>query len=45
METNIKLLRVRKKLDPRLMARILSGLRSKKKKSGREDVSNGMRGS
>ncbi len=45
METNIKMLRVRKKLDPRLMARIISGLRSKKKKSGREDVSNGMRGS
>ncbi len=39
MEANIKLLRVRKKLDPRQMARILSGLRSKKRQSRREDVS------
>jgi Pyruvate/2-oxoacid:ferredoxin oxidoreductase delta subunit len=39
METYIRLLRVRKKLDPRQMARILSGLRSKKRKSEREDVS------
>ncbi len=39
MEANIKLLRVRKKLNLRQMARILSGLRSKKRKSGREDVS------
>ncbi len=39
METNIRLLRVRKKLDPRQMARILSGLRSKKRKSKHEDVS------
>ena len=39
MEANIKLLRVRKKLNPRQLARILSGLRSKKRKSGREDVS------
>lgn len=34
MEANIKLLRVRKKLDPRQMARILSGLRSRRKKKG-----------
>lgn len=34
MEANIKLLRVRKKLDPRQMVRILSGLRSMRKKKG-----------
>ena len=39
METYIRLLRVRKKLDPRQMARILSGLRSKRRKSGRGEVS------
>ncbi|MCJ7581509.1 MAG: 4Fe-4S dicluster domain-containing protein [Candidatus Aminicenantes bacterium] len=38
METYIRLLRVRKKLDPRQMARILSGLRSKKKKPERPKV-------
>jgi len=38
METYIRLLRVRKKLDPRQMARILSGLRSKKRKSERLEL-------
>lgn len=38
METYIRLLRVRKKLDPRQMARILSGLRSKKRKSERPEL-------
>ncbi len=41
METNIRLLRVRKKLDPRQMARILGGLRSKKRKSRKADASIG----
>ncbi len=39
METHIRLLRARKKLDPRQMARFLSSLRSKKRTSRRGDVS------
>lgn len=38
METNIRLLRARKKLDPRQMARILSGLRTKKRRSELENI-------
>ena len=45
METYIRLLRVRKKLDPRQMARILSGLRSKKRKSGSTNSSQEAQGS
>ncbi|MFC2168015.1 4Fe-4S binding protein [Acidobacteriota bacterium] len=45
METYIRLLRARKKLDPRQMARILSGLRSKKRKTENTYSSHGEQGS